>query len=604
MPFPKLSAVLNNCPLHAITPELIVEITKFRDNIGYDNHHNGEYALVKNIFAKFYGFNPEIFTWKQFADILDEYNAFDAQILLGPVLREFMETKLPDPELLAEVASVDNLTPEKWIERRVKINPDTGRYYSLAPDELAGFVAHHLGFSLRATPAVGGEITYLCENHPIALIDIFHQGGEEGAHEGGHWERVKNGVGAIKYQEHEDTQLSFFLHLLDEDIQTTQMGFKLLQSHVQLTSKKISERKLFPEIRDELIFSSQLIGEYVFNTKLVSPPLARRLLGSEIPLLVLDFINDYQIPDHPPVYEEWVRAYLDKKPLPQVLENTRDHLKRLVSRLDLEEEMRKMAEQQQSTEEKPPQTVVENRVTLPATSVVDIIAQPTTNDIKNDTPHTALVETSDIPHTDLLETSDTPHTALVETSDIAPLVTDTSNITSLSVSQESPVKPVQSIVEPKRKSEAESQFENLLKPLQTKIDNLHGRKLKATPGSSNYRRLEEAEEAANNLKIQLEKHAEIYFKDPTPSQNKIFKEGCKSDIAKAKLILDKHRGWSNFLVNLGLSLTLVGMIGRGLYNLSQNRNFFFVHQTDSSSVADKVYDGIEQIKSTGPESSI
>ena len=89
MPFPKLSAVLNNCPLHALTPEIREEILKFATIDEYNNNHNAHYENLKKDFASVYGFNPETFSWKQFGGILNLYNPFDTQILMGPVLRLF-----------------------------------------------------------------------------------------------------------------------------------------------------------------------------------------------------------------------------------------------------------------------------------------------------------------------------------------------------------------------------------------------------------------------------------------------------------------------------------------------------------------------------------
>ncbi len=50
-PFPKLSAILNNCSLHALTPEIKNEIIQFGADAGYDNQHNAAYTRLKNAFA-------------------------------------------------------------------------------------------------------------------------------------------------------------------------------------------------------------------------------------------------------------------------------------------------------------------------------------------------------------------------------------------------------------------------------------------------------------------------------------------------------------------------------------------------------------------------
>jgi hypothetical protein len=240
MPFPKISTVLNNCPLHAITPELKREILNFRDIAHYDNHHNANFLLLKQKFARFYGFNPDTFTWEHFADILEEYNAFDTQIILGPVLREFMVDQLPSNEEIQGFIFED-MTAQQWKDIRTTIRPHTGRYESLSPDELFGWVCKPLGFDLRYSPENGDVTNYKCHAHPISRIDIYHHGGREGAHQGGHWERTVRGEGSINAQNRDDTQLNPFLLLIGEDARTNPAGFNLLKQHVRLTHRKIVE---------------------------------------------------------------------------------------------------------------------------------------------------------------------------------------------------------------------------------------------------------------------------------------------------------------------------------------------------------------------------
>ena len=85
----------------SIAESLKDEILKFSANELYNNNHNANYDLLKNKFAEFYGFPVDTFSWKQFSDILKHYNAFDTQILLGPVLRAFMKDKMDADKLAA-----------------------------------------------------------------------------------------------------------------------------------------------------------------------------------------------------------------------------------------------------------------------------------------------------------------------------------------------------------------------------------------------------------------------------------------------------------------------------------------------------------------------
>ncbi|NDH69062.1 MAG: hypothetical protein EBY22_14405, partial [Gammaproteobacteria bacterium] len=75
MPFPRISGVLNNCPLHVLTPELRAEITLLAEGgpqlfgdfiLGYE--------LFKTKFAEFYQSNPSSFSWENFAACIKDHN--------------------------------------------------------------------------------------------------------------------------------------------------------------------------------------------------------------------------------------------------------------------------------------------------------------------------------------------------------------------------------------------------------------------------------------------------------------------------------------------------------------------------------------------------
>mgnify|MGYP000151961249 CR=1 FL=1 len=72
-----------------------------------------------------------------------------------------------------------------------------------------------------------------------------------------------------------------------------------------------------------------------------------------------------------------------------------------------------------------------------------------------------------------------------------------------------------------------------------------------------------------------------------------FQTTCHDAINDNRSVLDNHRGWSEFLVNLALAVTTlgIGLLIKGVVNYATNRSFFFVHQTASA----KLVDGIDSI---------
>lgn len=145
-------------------------------------------------------------------------------------------------------------------------------------------------------------------------------------------------------------------------------------------------------------------------------------------------------------------------------------------------------------------------------------------------------------------------------------------------------------------------FRKQLGSLDNKIENLLGRtndaEEKYGKDDSKYLSLKSAYDAAKILRKELNDAANVYFnitQVTTEKSYKTFEETCTKSINKAKEKLDIHRGWTQFLANLLIGITTagLGLLAKGVYNLTTNKSFFFVHQTDSSKVAT---DFEEQIK--------
>ncbi|KTD72716.1 hypothetical protein Ltuc_0563 [Legionella tucsonensis] len=232
---PKISAVLNNCALHLFTPEIKAEIEKFAANKSYNNNHNDQYDVLKNIFAKFYGFSPEEFTYAQFSNILENYNLHDCQLLLGPVLRQYIKTTMTKEDIVELFAISIDVSPQEYIKLKTEIDASTGRYDSLSPDEIAVFIGNPLGISLTYHSQHGSPQSLPAE-YSISSIDIFHQGGITGAEAGGHWERENNSENIIDFSKQKDTQLTFISSLFSEgSADMSQCGILLLKKHIELT---------------------------------------------------------------------------------------------------------------------------------------------------------------------------------------------------------------------------------------------------------------------------------------------------------------------------------------------------------------------------------
>ncbi|MGL6029057.1 MAG: tetratricopeptide repeat protein, partial [Legionella sp.] len=70
----------------------------------------------------------------------------------------------------------------------------------------------------------------------------------------------------------------------------------------------------------------------------------------------------------------------------------------------------------------------------------------------------------------------------------------------------------------------------------------------------------------------------------------VFNETCTDIIKKKRPILDSHRGWSEFLINLAIAIpTLgVGLLIKGVINVAQNKSFFFVHKTETGEIVNEI----------------
>ncbi|KTD71891.1 hypothetical protein [Legionella tucsonensis] len=304
MPYPKISAALNNCPLHAITPELVQEIYRFAKDEQYNNQHNDTYAELKNNFAEFYGFDSNDLSWKQFAGILKQYNPFDIQIMMGPVLRLFMAVQLDKPAIYREFVPGAHKAKEEVIAEYTQINPETARYASLDQYDLATLVCKPLGFSLNYIPQEEHGIEETIDpDIPLPnpqLITICHTGDHRGASHGGHWERTTDALERIEYKKHKSTQLHHYLTLLGHDPQVNIAGFTFLKQHVQLTAGRLRREAHVDTELCNLYNAVTLIEKYLKNIQEVPKDLAIKLLRPALThnKYAREFIGNYEFEVH------------------------------------------------------------------------------------------------------------------------------------------------------------------------------------------------------------------------------------------------------------------------------------------------------------------
>jgi hypothetical protein len=316
MPYPKISPALNNCPFYVLTPELKEEIAKYAADEAHDNGHNAQYTLLKQHFGAHYGIDQ--LSWKDFSGILKNYNAFDVQILLGPVLRNFskeMMEKGDQEELMLMALGNDKYSIEDYIKATTEINAGNGRYDSLNPDHLFKYAAAPLGLSVTYNKT-GNPSQSFDTDRPVAAVSIHHHGNIEGAQAGGHWERVQNRDDAVDYEKAVDTQLTPLLPLLGDNATLNSFGLDLLKKHVQLMHRHEKDNFDMTKSVEEMMLTSAQIQRYMWNINYLPKPLAVKLLGEPLTQETTNLIRDMGIGhiDREPIIQRYFEAPIGNKP--------------------------------------------------------------------------------------------------------------------------------------------------------------------------------------------------------------------------------------------------------------------------------------------------
>lgn len=103
-----------------------------------------------------------------------------------------------------------------------------------------------------------------------------------------------------------------------------------------------------------------------------------------------------------------------------------------------------------------------------------------------------------------------------------------------------------------------------------------------------------AAQRASDLYNTISAAAELYFSGTLSKED--FKGQCDTAIQLARPELERHRGWSEALINLGLVLAgLIGFVIKGIANYANNRSCLFVHETQSSKLVKGLWAIVEDV---------
>jgi hypothetical protein len=281
MPMPRISPIMNNCLLHALTPELVAIISSRYEEI----QGNTAYEVLKTTFINFYQL-PDDFSWPNFSELLSQYNPFDVQIIFGPVLRKVIEENLGDVK--EEHPGFEGLTKQQFIQQILTLG-ENGRYAILDPYSLSPFLTNALGFTLTIDKFGVQEYP---SDHPRALvINLKHVGEDEASY---HFEREDN---PTDYSEDPSSRLKFITDYLNEDGKgETLFLIDLIRRHVQAThagqnvnpsiEKALENLRIFREKNLDLIVEGKEHTRFQAYSSLKNVP------GFNLPLYVLASIQD------------------------------------------------------------------------------------------------------------------------------------------------------------------------------------------------------------------------------------------------------------------------------------------------------------------------
>ncbi|WP_131793016.1 hypothetical protein [Legionella birminghamensis] len=255
--------------MHFLTPEIVAEcIQRGSDSSRSIPELDDAYERLKKTFADYYLEGEEL-SWLQLSNLLQKYNPFDQQILLGPVLRRFMAGSMKAnadlPAFFEDEAALNGHITE-ISEPQPQLQ---NRYDSADPHHVSAYIAEPLGITFTYHRQ-GEKPKRLEAKNSIVSIDVYHEGGIQGAGDGGHWERTANASERVRYEKEADSRLKYVVKLFRDDPDITLLGFELLKQHIRLMHEGLSAGL---DTNDELKTLDLLAAQVVkFNKLLLHMP--------------------------------------------------------------------------------------------------------------------------------------------------------------------------------------------------------------------------------------------------------------------------------------------------------------------------------------------
>lgn len=291
MTVPRITHILNNGLLHALTPELRTEIKLLaQDQSTLNSQFMPAYESLKRQFAEFYEFSsPETFTWKQLDILISSCSTFDLQLILGPVLRSVMFDLMKANQHLVEewLDEGKDEDAESFISDHTTLL-ENGCYDSLDPDAVFVFMVSFLGFSM-AYHYPGSEVAKLPGSEDVnklalfadrPCIDLYYRGEIQDPQDY-YWERTADETEREDYEHDEDTHLRDVAQIFGAETLThTEVGFELLKIYMRKLAHAADHLDEDPtEICDGFHLTVTQVKKFLFNYQHVPKEQAIRFLG-------------------------------------------------------------------------------------------------------------------------------------------------------------------------------------------------------------------------------------------------------------------------------------------------------------------------------------
>lgn len=143
--YPRISGSLNNCALNCALPTMMRVMSDYTNDVGVPEN----YQLIKRLFEEFY--NLPHLSWQTFNSFLSQHNFSENELILAPILRNFMKTKTKEPETIYSFQ-------------------ENGRYRPLTDEEANNYFYSHFGLYLYVHQFTDSNEEYI--SLPLVILDI------------------------------------------------------------------------------------------------------------------------------------------------------------------------------------------------------------------------------------------------------------------------------------------------------------------------------------------------------------------------------------------------------------------------------------------------